>query len=201
MAITGDPEGDPMKVGVALADVLAGKDAAIAILAALVRRLRTGQGARLTISLIDSARAALVNVAQNSLVTGRDADGGATRTRIWFPIRCFARLTGTSWSPWAATRSGSRARGRSASIDSPTIPRLRPTRAGFGSANASSRPSPSNSPRSRRRIGAARLRRAGVPSGVVRTVLETLRDTNASALTRRSAECPRSRAIPTSRSW
>ena len=44
MAITGEPDGDPMKVGVALADVLAGKDAAIAILAALVVATRDRQG-------------------------------------------------------------------------------------------------------------------------------------------------------------
>ena len=73
MAITGEPNGDPMKVGVALADVVAGKDAAIAILAALVRRFRTGRGGRVAISLADSALAALVNVAQNTLLTGRDA--------------------------------------------------------------------------------------------------------------------------------
>ena len=78
MAITGDPDGDPMKIGVALADVIAGKDAVIAILAALVRR-GTASGEvpaderRIFISLIASARAALVNVAQNALVTGRDA--------------------------------------------------------------------------------------------------------------------------------
>src|SRR5439155_12674010 len=60
MSITGEPTGDPMKVGVALADVLAGQDAAIAILAALVARHRTGIGRRLVISLADSARAALV---------------------------------------------------------------------------------------------------------------------------------------------
>jgi crotonobetainyl-CoA:carnitine CoA-transferase CaiB-like acyl-CoA transferase len=73
MAITGDPTGDPMKVGVALADVVAGKDAVAAILAALVARSRDGAGRRLFISLMDSARAALVNVAQNALVTGEDA--------------------------------------------------------------------------------------------------------------------------------
>jgi crotonobetainyl-CoA:carnitine CoA-transferase CaiB-like acyl-CoA transferase len=73
MAITGEPQGDPMKVGVALADVIAGKDAAAAILAALVARGRTGAGRRIFISLIDSARAALVNVAQNVLVSGTDA--------------------------------------------------------------------------------------------------------------------------------
>jgi crotonobetainyl-CoA:carnitine CoA-transferase CaiB-like acyl-CoA transferase len=73
MAITGEPDGDPMKVGVALADVIAGKDAAVAILAALIQRARTGVGRRIFISLIDSARAALVNVSQNVLVSGADA--------------------------------------------------------------------------------------------------------------------------------
>src|SRR5690348_188909 len=70
MAITGEPDGAPMKVGVALADVVAGKDAAIAILAALVARWRTGRGGRVVTSLAGSATAALVNVAQNALVTG-----------------------------------------------------------------------------------------------------------------------------------
>jgi len=71
MAITGEPEGSPMKVGVALADVLAGKDAAIAILAALAGGRREPR--RLSISLAHSATAALVNVAQNALVTGTEA--------------------------------------------------------------------------------------------------------------------------------
>ena len=76
MAITGEPDRAPMKSGVALADVMAGKDAAIAILAALAER-GTGslpRGKRLiNISLADSARAALINVAQNVLVSGGDA--------------------------------------------------------------------------------------------------------------------------------
>ncbi len=72
MAITGEPDGAPMKVGVALADVLAGKDACIAILGALFSRDRGGER-RIVISLAHSAAAALVNVAQNTLVTGRDA--------------------------------------------------------------------------------------------------------------------------------
>jgi crotonobetainyl-CoA:carnitine CoA-transferase CaiB-like acyl-CoA transferase len=57
MAITGEPSGDPMKAGVALADILAGKDAAIAVLGALVRKQRTGKGGRFSVSLADSARA------------------------------------------------------------------------------------------------------------------------------------------------
>ncbi|MEO6525652.1 MAG: CoA transferase [Gemmatimonadaceae bacterium] len=71
MSITGAPDGEPMKHGVALADVLAGKDAAIAILAALVARTRTGVGRRVHISLAASAESALINVAQNTLVSGR----------------------------------------------------------------------------------------------------------------------------------
>jgi len=77
MAITGAPDGDPMKVGVALADVIAGKDAAAAVLAALLGRERRGASAawasrRIVISLAHSATAALVNVAQNALVTGEE---------------------------------------------------------------------------------------------------------------------------------
>jgi len=76
MAITGEKDGSPMKVGVALADVIAGKDAAIAILGVALERA-TGpvpaKKRRINISLADSARASLVNVAQNVLVSGTDA--------------------------------------------------------------------------------------------------------------------------------
>ena len=62
-----------MKVGVALADVLAGKDAAIAILAALAAEQLPAARRRIFTSLADSAAAALINVAQNVLLTGQDA--------------------------------------------------------------------------------------------------------------------------------
>jgi crotonobetainyl-CoA:carnitine CoA-transferase CaiB-like acyl-CoA transferase len=74
MSITGEPDGTPMKTGVALADVLAGKDAAVAVLAALAGVARGLDVERhICISLIGSARAALVNAAQNVLVSGQDA--------------------------------------------------------------------------------------------------------------------------------
>ena len=72
MSITGDADGEPMKVGVAVVDVLAGLNAATAILAALHRRSRTGEGELIEISLLDSAFAALVNVASGALVTGEE---------------------------------------------------------------------------------------------------------------------------------
>ncbi len=75
MSMTGPIDGEPHKVGVALADVIAGKDAATAILAALVARGRTPARSaterRIHVSLRDSATAALINVAQNTLVTGQ----------------------------------------------------------------------------------------------------------------------------------
>lgn len=73
MAISGPVEGPPSKVGVALVDVIAGKDAAVAVLAALAARGRANVPRHLHIALHASATAALVNVAQNALVTGQPA--------------------------------------------------------------------------------------------------------------------------------
>jgi crotonobetainyl-CoA:carnitine CoA-transferase CaiB-like acyl-CoA transferase len=72
MAITGEPGGAPMKVGVASVDVLTGHNAAIAVLAALRERDASGKGQRVDVSLFDSALAGLVNVTQAALVTGRE---------------------------------------------------------------------------------------------------------------------------------
>jgi crotonobetainyl-CoA:carnitine CoA-transferase CaiB-like acyl-CoA transferase len=73
MSITGATDGSPMKVGVAVTDVLTGHYAHGAILAALYARERSGRGARLEVSLFGAAAASLVNVAQAALATGREA--------------------------------------------------------------------------------------------------------------------------------
>ena len=73
MSITGEADGEPMKIGVALADVLTAHYAFGAICAALRGRERTGEGALLEVSLFSATIASLVNVAQNVLVTGREA--------------------------------------------------------------------------------------------------------------------------------
>ena len=73
MSITGQPDGEPAKVGVALADVLTAHHAFGAICAALRAREKTGRGARIEVSLFSAALASLVNVAQNALVTGKEA--------------------------------------------------------------------------------------------------------------------------------
>jgi CoA:oxalate CoA-transferase len=73
MSITGPPDGDPTKVGVAVVDVLAGVHAAVAVLAALRRRDQEGVGAHIEVPLLDTAFASLVNVASAALVTGDEA--------------------------------------------------------------------------------------------------------------------------------
>lgn len=71
MSITGEAEGAPMKVGVAVCDLFTGLYAASAILAALRHAERTGQGQHLDAALLDCQLAALANQAQNYLATGR----------------------------------------------------------------------------------------------------------------------------------
>lgn len=61
MSVTGDPEGEPQKVGVALVDVVAGLFATVGILAALRHRDRTGEGQRVEVDLLTSLLCALVN--------------------------------------------------------------------------------------------------------------------------------------------
>ncbi|BDG61613.1 CaiB/BaiF CoA transferase family protein [Caldinitratiruptor microaerophilus] len=71
MSITGEPDGEPMKVGVAVSDLTTGMLCAFAILAALWRRQLTGQGQRVDLSLLETQVGWLANVAQNYLVTGK----------------------------------------------------------------------------------------------------------------------------------
>ncbi|WP_262286314.1 CaiB/BaiF CoA-transferase family protein [Micromonospora sp. MA102] len=71
MSITGDPDGPGTKVGVALVDVLCGKDAVIGILAALAARDRDGVGQHVEVNLLSSLLGSLVNQAGSHLTTGR----------------------------------------------------------------------------------------------------------------------------------
>ncbi len=71
MSITGAPDGEPMKMGVAFSDVFAGLHAMIGIQAALFHRERTGQGQYIDISLLDSQVSVLANQALNYLVGGK----------------------------------------------------------------------------------------------------------------------------------
>ena len=74
MSITGEADGEPQKVGVALVDVITGLFAAVGILAALRHRERSGDGQRVEVDLLSSLLAALVN--QGSAFTLAGAVGG-----------------------------------------------------------------------------------------------------------------------------
>jgi crotonobetainyl-CoA:carnitine CoA-transferase CaiB-like acyl-CoA transferase len=70
MSVTGEVEGGPHKVGVAIVDITAGLFAANAILAALHERTRSGRGQFIDVALLDAQLGWLANVAQNYLATG-----------------------------------------------------------------------------------------------------------------------------------
>ena len=72
MGITGFPDGEPTKVGVAIADIVCGLYAATAILAALRRRDTTGEGARIEVPLFEATLSWLANRGQEYLVSGED---------------------------------------------------------------------------------------------------------------------------------
>ena len=67
MSLTGEPDGEPMKVGVGIADVMTGMYASVGILAALQHRNATGEGQHIDISLLDTQIAWLVNAGTNYL--------------------------------------------------------------------------------------------------------------------------------------
>ncbi|PCI87595.1 MAG: CoA transferase [Hyphomicrobiales bacterium] len=70
MSVTGEPDGQPQKVGVAITDIVTGLYSTIGIMAALEQRHRTGLGQHIDMSLLDCATAMLANQNMNYLATG-----------------------------------------------------------------------------------------------------------------------------------
>ena len=183
MAITGEPGGTPMKVGVALVDVITGKDAAIAVLAALAgARQGTTVRRRLFVSLQHSAMSSLINVAQNALLTEREAGRWGNAHANLVPYELFH----------AADRSLVIAVG--SDVQYAALVRV------LGLDGLAAPAHATNAGRLAHRVevvGAIRervalrraaewmdlLQHAGVPCGIVRTVLEALGDVSASPLT------------------
>ena len=186
MAITGEPDGDPMKVGVALADVLAGKDAAIAILArARSARLRTGVGGR----VVDLARRQRASRAgerrrRTRSSPGRDAVRWGNAHPNLVPYQLFHAadrpivVAVGSDAQWVAC---ARALGLADLADDPSLA----TNAGrlaqrdrivdaFSIAACR---------RSRRRVARTRSTRRVCRTASCKSVLEALQETNASAVT------------------
>lgn len=76
MSVTGPPDGEPgggpMRAGVAIADLFTGMYCSVAILAVLLRRERTGEGAHVDMALFDTQLAVMANQALNALISGED---------------------------------------------------------------------------------------------------------------------------------
>lgn len=186
MSITGEKDGSPMKTGVALADVIAGKDAAIAILAAVAERADGPlpiQRRLINISLADSARAALVNVAQNVLVSGADAKrwGNAHPNLVPYQLfeaadRPFVVAVGSD----AQWRSAAKALGLGHLGEDATL------RTNAGRVEHRDRVVNAIAERvikESARHWIERLEEASVPCGLVRTVAEALESSGADART------------------
>lgn len=186
MAITGDPAGEPMKAGVAVVDILCAKDATIGILGALVGR---GIGdlpperRHVQASLAASAAAGLVNVAQNALVSGADARRWGNAHANLVPYQLFHAAD----RPLVvAVGNDGQWRACATALGLPELaadPRLA-TNTGrlahredvVAALGARLRTAPAAH-------WIAVLDAAGVPAGVVKTVLEALAEVEASALT------------------
>jgi formyl-CoA transferase len=89
MWITGERNGKPCKVGVAITDVLTGVYASGAITAALLWREREGRGQYIDCSLLDAQVSALANIASNYLVAGQEATRWGTEHESIVPYQVF----------------------------------------------------------------------------------------------------------------
>ena len=200
MAITGEPDGEPMKVGVALADVLAGKDAAIAVLGMLVARNRRADRPaaerRAWISLARSAAAALVNVAQGALVTGHEAARWGNAHAHLVPYQLFEAadrpivVAVGSDAQWQACASA---------LDLPKLSADARLTTNAGRLANRTEVVASLAARLRERPAAEwldRLARAGVPAGLVKGVLEALAEEGASPLTGVAPSVPGAVRLP-----
>ena len=94
MSITGPPDGEPCKVGVAVTDVLTGLYAATAVLACLHARQRSGHGYAIDLALLDCAVAAQVNVAQAFLSGGETPPRQGNAHLQIVPYQLFATADG-----------------------------------------------------------------------------------------------------------
>ena len=91
MSVTGDPSGPPMKVGVALLDLIAGLECAVGALAALVGR---GRVATVEVGLVEAGVTSLVNVLGNHLATGDEPRRTGNAHPNIVPYQAFAARDG-----------------------------------------------------------------------------------------------------------
>tara|TARA_R110002012_G_scaffold44520_1_gene119244 strand:- start:1179 stop:2393 length:1215 start_codon:yes stop_codon:yes gene_type:complete len=95
MSLTGTTDGEPMKVGVAVVDVMTGLYSANAILAALLAKTHTGKGQHIDIALLDVQVATLANQGMNYLATGQNPERFGNGHPNIVPYQTFATQDGS----------------------------------------------------------------------------------------------------------
>jgi formyl-CoA transferase/CoA:oxalate CoA-transferase len=94
MSITGEKDGPPYRLGVAITDIVSGLFAAQGVLAALVARQRTGRGQQVDIAMLDATAALLTYQAGNYFTTGRTPARMGNRHPTIIPYESFATADG-----------------------------------------------------------------------------------------------------------
>ena len=94
MSVTGEPDGPPMKVGVAMLDLLAGLELAVGALASLLSRASGGRPAAVDVSLMEASVASLTNVLANHLATGEEPARWGNEHPNIVPYQVFATRDG-----------------------------------------------------------------------------------------------------------
>jgi crotonobetainyl-CoA:carnitine CoA-transferase CaiB-like acyl-CoA transferase len=182
MAITGEVGGGPVKVGVAVSDLLAGCYAAIGVAAALAGRERTGAGTHIEIDLFTSSLASLVNVAQATLVTGVEAVRHGNAHAQIVPYRTFTAADGDFVIAAGTDRQFARLAALLGHPEWGEDPLYRTNTARIRNRDALETAMSAILLREPRAAWLVRLREAGVPVGPVAGPLEALRSETARAL-------------------
>lgn len=94
MSMTGEPEREPQKAGIAVADLFTGMYSAVAVLAAVNRRERTGQGAHIDMALLDTQVAVMANQALNWMTSGKVPRRAGNGHANLVPYQAFPTLDG-----------------------------------------------------------------------------------------------------------
>jgi crotonobetainyl-CoA:carnitine CoA-transferase CaiB-like acyl-CoA transferase len=181
MSITGDADGPPFRLGVAIADLATGMFAAQGILAALIARGRTGRGQRLDIAMLDAAASLLTYQAEMCLAAGITPQRMGNRHPTIVPYETFAAADGTFV---LAVGNDALFTKLCEVIGRPELasdPRFATNPARVEHRDALRPPLAEAFLRWTRRELVERLNAAGVPCGSVRSVAEALADPQLSA--------------------
>jgi succinate--hydroxymethylglutarate CoA-transferase len=181
MSISGDPEGEPMKYGVAIVDLATGMLACVAILGALAARERTGRGQRVDLSLYETGLALLANVASNHLASGREAGRFGNGHPNIVPYRAYATRAGMLALAVGNDAQFARFAAALAQPEWATDPRLSTNSARVINRELADRLVEKALAGDTAEGWIARLRAVGVPCGRVSTVAQALADPQALA--------------------